>query len=235
MTSNKGKQWAGSDFLGGKETNELKTKFRPSDVCVGPDGALYVADWFDARVGGHGTRDDGFTGAIYRIAPKGFKSVVPKLDLNTLEGQIAALKSPAVNVRNSGFNRLKAAGAKAVPAVAALLNDSDSFIAARAIWLLAQLGDEGIAKVKPLLESKDATQRLVAYRALRRANHEVLAMAAKMASDPDAAVRREVAVTLRDVPAEQSVPILVKICSLYTSYAADDLTRVHLGLPVHIR
>ena len=30
--------------------------FRPSDVCIGPDGAIYVADWFDARVGGHGTR-----------------------------------------------------------------------------------------------------------------------------------------------------------------------------------
>ncbi len=229
MTSNKEKQWAGSDFLGGKETNELKTKFRPSDVCVGPDGALYVADWFDARVGGHGTRDDGFTGAIYRIAPKGFKSVVPKLDLNSVEGQIAALKSPAVNVRNSGFNRLKAAGAKAVPAVAALLDDSDSFIAARAAWLLAQLGDEGIAMVKPWLESKDATQRLVAYRALRRVNHDVLTMARKMAADSDAAVRREVALTLRDVPAEKSVPILVKIAQQFDGKDRSYLDALGLG------
>ncbi|MBL9146580.1 MAG: NPCBM/NEW2 domain-containing protein [Verrucomicrobiaceae bacterium] len=215
LTSNKEKEWAGSDFLGGRPTGELKTKFRPSDVCVGPDGAIYVADWFDPGVGGHGTRDDGYTGAIYRIAPKGFKSQVPALKLDTIEGQIAALKSPSINVRNSGFTRLKAAGANAVPAVAALLEDSDSFIAARAAWLLAQMGDEGIAKVKPLLESKDATKRLVAYRALRRANHEVLAMAAKMTSDSDAAVRREVAVTLRDVPAEQSVPILVKIAQQF--------------------
>jgi putative membrane-bound dehydrogenase-like protein len=215
LTSNKEKEWAGSDFLGGRPTGELKTKFRPSDVCVGPDGALYVADWFDPGVGGHGTRDDGYTGAIYRIAPKGFKSQVPSLKLDTVEGQIAALKSPTNNVRNSGFTRLKAAGAKAVPAVAALLEDSDSFIAARAQWLLAQMGDEGIAKVKQSLDSKDATQRLVAYRALRRANHDVLAMAAKMASDSEAAVRREVAVTLRDVPAEQSVPILVKIAQQF--------------------
>ena len=27
--------------------------FRPSDIAVGPDGALYVSDWIDARVGGH--------------------------------------------------------------------------------------------------------------------------------------------------------------------------------------
>jgi putative membrane-bound dehydrogenase-like protein len=229
MTSNKEKQWAGSDFLGGKETNELKTKFRPSDVCVGPDGALYVADWFDARVGGHGTRDDGFTGAIYRIAPKGFKSVVPKLDLNTVEGQIAALKSPAVNVRVSGFNRLKAAGSKAVPAVAALLNDDDSFIAARAAWLLAQLGEEGIAKVKPWLQSKDATQRLVAYRALRRANHDVLMMAIKMAGDSDAAVRREVALTLRDMPASQCAPALVQLAHLFDGKDRTYLEALGLG------
>lgn len=229
MTSNKEKQWAGSDFLGGKETNELKTKFRPSDVCVGPDGALYVADWFDARVGGHGTRDDGFTGAIYRIAPKGFKSVVPKLDLNTVEGQIAALKSPAVNVRVSGFNRLKAAGAKAVPAVAALLDEGDSFIAARAAWLLAQMGDEGIAKVKPLLESKNATQRLVAYRALRRANHDVLMMAIKMAGDSDAAVRREVALTVRDMPASRCGPILVQLAHLFDGKDRTYLEALGLG------
>lgn len=229
MTSNKEKQWAGSDFLGGKETNELKTKFRPSDVCVGPDGALYIADWFDARVGGHGTRDDGFTGAIYRIAPKGFKSVVPNLDLNTVEGQITALKSPAVNVRISGFNRLKAAGAKAVPAVAALLEDGDSFIAARAAWLLAQMGEEGIAKVKPWLQSKDATQRLVAYRALRRANHDVLMMAIKMAGDSDAAVRREVAVTVRDMPATQCAPALVQLAHLFDGKDRAYLEALGLG------
>ena len=228
FTSNKEKQWAGSDFLGGKATGELKTMFRPSDVCVGPDGAIYVADWFDPGVGGHGTRDDRFTGSIYRIAPKGFRSVVPKLDLTTTEGQIAALKSPANNVRNSGFTRLKAQGEKAVPAVAALLNDENKFIAARAVWLLAQMGATGIAQVTPLLESKDATMRLVAYRALRIASHttrevpaenrpkrgpdgvyfyymestevDMLALATKMAGDESAAVRREVALTMRDVP-----------------------------------
>ena len=216
LTSNKEKEFAGSDFLGGKPNGELKTQFRPSDVCVGPDGAIYVADWFDARVGGHGTLDEGMTGTIYRIAPKGFKSVIPKFDLNTTEGQIAALKSPAVNVRHSGFTRLKAQGAKAVPALASMMADEkNSYLAARAIWLLAQLGEEGIAKVEPLLKSSDADQRLVAYRALRFAKHDVLAMAQAMAGDESAAVRREVAVTLRDVPAEKSVPILLQIAQKF--------------------
>ena len=211
LTSNKEKEWAGSDFLGGKATGELKTMFRPSDVCVGPDGAIYVADWFDPGVGGHGTRDNGYTGSIYRIAPKGFKSQIPKFDLATTEGQLTALNSPATNVRNLGFTRLLAQGAAAVPAVAALLKDENPYLAARAAWLLAQMGESGIAAVTPWLTSADAGQRLVGYRALRRANHNILPMATKMATDQSAAVRREVALTMRDVPAEKSLAILVSI------------------------
>jgi putative membrane-bound dehydrogenase-like protein len=217
LTSNKEKKFAGSDFLGGPKsvTAELPTLFRPSDVCVGPDGAIYVADWFDPRVGGHATLDDTASGTIYRIAPKGFKSKVPKIDLSTTAGQIEALKSPAVNVRYCGFSRLKEQGEKAVGPVAALLKDENPFLGARAVWLLAQLGPAGVAKVKPLLASKNDTLRLVAYRALKRANVEVLEMAAKMAGDKSAAVRREVALTLRDVPAEQSLPLLVKIAKQF--------------------
>ncbi len=215
LTSNKEKEFAGSDFLGGKANGQLKTKFRPSDVCVGPDGALYVADWFDARVGGHGTMDNTLAGAIYRIAPKGFKSVVPKIDLNTTAGQVTALLSPAANLRYSGFIRLKAQGEKAVPEVAAILAHKNPFLAARAAWLLAQMGPTGIAKVTPWLASADPAQRLVAYRTLRRAKHDVLAMATKMASDASPAVRREVALTMRTVPVAQSLPVLMKVAEQF--------------------
>lgn len=210
LTTNKEKKFAGSDFIGGPN-NELFTRFRPSDVTVGPDGALYVADWFDARVGGHGTQDKSGSGTIYRIAPKGFKSVVPKLDLNTTEGQIAALKSPSVNVRNSGFTRLRAQGAKAVPAVAAVLADKNAHVAARAVWLLAQMGEEGQKIVRDLLTAKDDRTRLVAVRALRAAGADMVAMAAQMAGDAAPMVRREIALALRGAAAKDAVPHLVTI------------------------
>src|SRR5437870_2383612 len=41
--------------------------FRPADVCVAPDGAVYIADWNDAGVGGHNMEDrklDAMTGRV---------------------------------------------------------------------------------------------------------------------------------------------------------------------------
>ncbi len=242
LTSNKEREWAGSDFLGGKANTELKTKFRPSDVCVGPDGAIYVADWFDARVGGHGTLDNAYTGSIYRIAPKGFKSIVPKMDLSSIDGQIAALRNPSPNVRNLGFNALKRSGKAAIPALTALSKDANPYLAARAVWVLAQLGPEGVSHVTNLLNAPDNTQRLVAYRALRRAASQtanpspeinLLTLASKMASDPDAAIRREVALSLRGLPSEACVPLLAKLAAQYDGNDRAYLEAIGLGATGH--
>src|SRR3954454_7084404 len=130
VATNVKQQSAGADLVGGHATAKvaIETLFRPSDVAVGPDGALYISDWIDARVGGHQDLDDTLSGAIYRIAPKGFVSKPPKFDESTIDGLITALRSPAVNVRAIGFSGLKARGASAVDAVAALLNDSNIYM-----------------------------------------------------------------------------------------------------------
>jgi putative membrane-bound dehydrogenase-like protein len=214
-TSNPAQVLAGVDSLRGKTSDELGTFFRPSDVVVGVDGAVYIADWFDPRAGGHQDFDDQTAGAIYRVAPKGFKPVVPQFDLATTAGQIAALRSPAVNVRALGYVRLRAQGAAAVPAVAALLGDENPYIRARAIWLLADLGAEGAARVAALLGAPDADARLTAFRALRRHHLATRAQAAKLASDPSPAVRREVAVSLRDVPLAEAKDLLLTLAKGY--------------------
>ena len=175
LTSNVKQQYAGSDFIGGTTTAKgaIETLFRPSDIAVGPDGALYVSDWIDARVGGHQDLDDTLSGAIYRIAPKGFVSKVPAFDAATIDGLITALRSPAVNVRAIGFEGLKARGAAAVNAVAALLNDPSPYMRGRAIYLLYQLGPEGRQRAGTPESHTDPALRIAAYRAMRRAGLDV--------------------------------------------------------------
>jgi putative membrane-bound dehydrogenase-like protein len=63
----------GSSFRsrnGGELLRANDTWFAPSDVCLGPDGCVYVADWYDARTA-HPDPDaewDRTNGRIYRIA-----------------------------------------------------------------------------------------------------------------------------------------------------------------------
>ncbi len=234
LTTNKTGVFKGSDFIGGSKniSTERHTMFRPSDVTVGPDGAIYVCDWFDARTGGHSDLDDTCSGAIYRIAPKNFKSQISDLKLETTAGQIAALKSPAVNTRWVGFSKLKAQGKAVVPEVAKLLKDENAHIAARALWLLAQLGANGEKLVEPLLESKDDAKRLVAYRALIAGDGETLSnvhLAMKMAEDKSPAIRREAAVRMRDMHLDKSGGSLVSIARGYDGKDRSYLEAFGLG------
>ena len=195
-----------------KEDQDLVNYFRPSDVTVGPDGCIYVADWYDRGVGGHRTSDETLAGAIYRIAPVGNTPQVPAIDLDTIEGQILALKSPANNVRNIGFTRLQTGGEASLAAVKAMLDDQSKYIQARAIWLLAQLGDAGITEVEKYMEnSTDAQIKITCFRALRFVDHNVLDMCKSLASDPSPAVRREVALAMRDRSWEEAGEILIEL------------------------
>jgi putative heme-binding domain-containing protein len=217
MTSNVKQQYAGSDFVMGRGgvTRAIETLFRPSDVAVGPDGAIYVSDWIDARVGGHQDLDDTLSGAIYRIAPKGFVSKVPAFDAATIDGLITALRSPAVNVRAIGFEGLKARGAAAVNAVAALLKDPSPYMRGRAIYLLYQLGPEGRQRAGSPESHSDPAMRIAAYRAMRRADLDVIPVASRLARDKDPGVRREVALSMRDQPADKALGILVDVARGY--------------------
>ena len=215
LTSNPKKNFAGADFARGARIKGLINLFRPSDVCIGPDGAIYVADWFDAKVGGHGTKDEAQTGAIYRIAPQGAELSIPRFDLTTTEGQIQALKNPSPNVRELGRARLVTSGEKGIPAIKTLLQDPNLFIRGRAIWVLAKMGAKGLKMVERQLADPNPKIRICAFRALRQEEHNILTHATSLAKDPSPMVRREIALAMRYLPFETSRDILLEIADRY--------------------
>ena len=72
--------------------------FRPSAIRVAPDGSVFVADWYDPGVGGHGMGDT-TRGRVYRLAPKGSKHTLPNVDFMSEGGLLAALGSPNLATR----------------------------------------------------------------------------------------------------------------------------------------
>ena len=203
------------NYIWDKVDGDRRKWFRPSDVAVGTDGALYVADWFDPVVGGHQMQEHRGYGRIYRIAPKGRKLTPPSIDLGTTRGQIQALLNPAINVRSSGFGRLRRQGAKVLPEVKGILGDANPYHRARAVWLLAGLGPAGLLEVENLLRDGDPQMRITAYRALRQSGSGVLRHARLLVKDSSPAVRREVALSLRGVPFEESRALLLELASGY--------------------
>ena len=212
LTTNSEHKFVGSDFTGGRWDGRLSTQFRPSDVCVGSDGAVYVADWFDGRVGGHQTLDDSLAGAIYRVAEPSHAPPASVPDVEDPRWPAWAMINPAVNVRFLGLQRVLELGEDAA-GILDLVEQSfgDGPVRARAIWARALLGEAQQREVRALLDHSDASFRLLAFRALRNAGQDAVSLAAKLCTDEDAYVRAGVATALRDASGEAAVAALVEI------------------------
>ncbi len=112
--------------------------FRPSDVCVAPDGSLFVADWYDPGVGGHQVGDLN-RGRVFRIAPPGSQYKVKQPVLNTAADAIAALKNPNLSTRYLAWKKLSGMGAAAEKELQQLYASTNPRYRARALWLLSRL------------------------------------------------------------------------------------------------
>jgi putative membrane-bound dehydrogenase-like protein len=141
--------------------------FRPSDVCVAPDGSLIVADWYDPGVGGHAMGDVD-KGRIFRVAPPGARYVVPKFDFSTVDGAISALKSPNHEARYLAWTALHKFGGQAEAALAKMFHDDpDTRLRARALWLLSQLPGKGVEHLQAAARGDQDDLKVVAIRAGR--------------------------------------------------------------------
>jgi putative membrane-bound dehydrogenase-like protein len=178
--------------------------FRPADVCVAPDGAVFIADWYDAGVGGHAMADnrlEAVRGRIYRVAPPGHKPRVPALDLESPRGAVEALKSPSLAVRYLAWQRLHELGGAAEAALSPLWKDGTPRLRARALQLLARVKGREAHYVEEAKADRDPDIRITALRIARGIGQErgldVLALVRRLVRDPSPLVRRECAIALR--------------------------------------
>ncbi|MBI1903119.1 MAG: NPCBM/NEW2 domain-containing protein [Planctomycetia bacterium] len=170
--------------------------FRPADVCVAPDGSLFVADWYDPGVGGHRMGDID-KGRIFRVAPPNTPYKVPAYDFETARGAGEALASPNQAVRYLAWQSLHKMGKDAEKELAARYLAYEPRLQARYLWLLGLIPGKGEHYVNLALNDKNPDIRITALRLARSIKLDVIPVVEKLASDASPAVRRECAIVLR--------------------------------------
>jgi putative heme-binding domain-containing protein len=164
--------------------------FRPVDVKLGPDGALYLADWSNPIIQHSGVdfrepRRDREHGRIWRIEAKG-RSPLPQVKWSTRSNRelFAALVSP------SSYDRERARRVLIERPVDAVTGDLARWLKSRpdeesrlqAVWLYQALNRPNLPLQRELLNASDARIRAAAVRALP-ADVPLDLLAARVADD----------------------------------------------------
>ena len=202
--------------------------FRPSDVCVAPDGSLLVADWYDPGVGGHGMGDTE-KGRLYRIAPSGSRWSVPKDDLNTTAGAVAALGSPNLSTRATALERLHAQPTEAVPLLTQAYEAADnSTQKARLAWAWGMLPGQATTVIKRLAGEADERLRIIAVRMSRLLKANTLSLVSQLCDDASPAVRRAATIALHGDSSPRADQLWARLATQHT--AGDRFETEALGI-----
>jgi len=190
--------------------------FRPDDVCVAPDGSMYVSDWYDGGVGGHAYNDPQ-RGRIYRVTPT--SGTLERREkpgpYDNDEDAIVALGSPNLATTYLARERLLQSGEAAVGKLKKLIAGNDARLKARALWLLDRIGGTGRELVKTELSSADPKFRALAVRILRRRAAEYENEILTALKDENAEVRREAALAIPELSSDTATEALVGLFEQY--------------------
>ena len=212
-------------------SNEGDNYFRPDDICAGPDGRLYVSDWYDGGVGGHGYNNPE-QGRIFLLTPKGKQLVrheKPGPYANVPDA-IEGLKSVNLATQYLARKRLLAEPEASTPALIALLTDAEPNYRARALWLLDRIGGAARDKVVEQLGSPDDATRALAVRILRRHGAEHGTSILGLAGDSSAEVRREVLLAIHNLEGDAPLQALTAIASTYDGTDRYQLEAINIAV-----
>ena len=197
--------------------------FRPVDIKVGPDGAIYVCDWYDRQVNhyrNHEGQIDQANGRIYRLRAKGpdTRAVASDLSRASAAELAALLNQPNRTRRQEALRLLADRGAQgATPALKERLAGPDASAALEALWALYQSGPWDAATQRLALTSKFPQVRLWVVRLVgdeRRVDPDQATFLASLsAAEPDLEVRAQLASTAGRLPAAAALPVIKALLS----------------------
>jgi putative membrane-bound dehydrogenase-like protein len=201
----------GGDFLVANDS-----WFRPIDCLTGPDGAVYVADWYDKRANHVDPVDnwDRTNGRIYKIVAKGAKPDVC-LNLARLSSKelIALLNHPNNWQRREARRILgERRDASVLPVLRKVVLDSDGRLALEALWALYISSGFDEAFARRLLHHANEHVRAWTVRLLGDDQHvsvetrECLIALARRETSP--VVRSQLACSSKRLPAADALPII---------------------------
>ena len=144
--------------------------FRPVDMAVGPDGAIYVADWCDIRMDHTDPRDtwDKSCGRIWRLRAKDWRPA-PRVDLAARSsGQLVQLLDDTRKWYRDHARRLlgERRDRAALPELRRLAREARGQLALEALWTAYQIAGMDQEWALPLMSHGDAAVRLWAVRLL---------------------------------------------------------------------
>jgi putative membrane-bound dehydrogenase-like protein len=198
------------------------TWFAPSDLTIGPDGAVYVADWCDKRTA-HPDPDadwDRSNGRVFRVQAKEAKDEKPMswplpnfADMKTyaLIGMLPSKNEWIVRMARRALADRRDASV-VTPLRSLVLHNSDDHVALECLWGLYVSGgfDETFAFAALEHQSPDIRRWTIRFIGDEQKASEPMAqrLAGLAAREGDVGVRSQLASTAKRVPAEQGLRIV---------------------------
>ena len=216
--------------------------FRPVDLQAGPDGALYVADFYNRIIGhyevplDHAGRDR-HRGRIWRITYTGSPlQRTPNLESASLAKLIDELGSPLQTRADLAVEQtIERFGAKAVESLKSLLTGTNELATGRALWLLYRLDALADSDLQNAIFHSNSHVREHAYRIMaEQKNGGVARLIIRGLEDQSARVRRAAAMAAsRCLSPELPAPLLKLLKSIRKDPQLRYATR--LALRNHLR
>ncbi len=210
----------GSTLKNIDERKIVETKdhwFRPVNIKSGPDGAVYIADWYDSRLSHVDPKDTWHksSGRIYRLRAKGSKAAYANFDLSKFTNYqlIKQLENKNKWFRQQALLQFANRRDKSiVPRLTDILKTGNPDLALETLWAIHVSGGfsddlAGIAMNHQDPYVREWTVRLIGDK--RKVSSALAAkLAALAASETNVIVRSQLAATSKRLAGSFAIPIL---------------------------